>query len=182
MPGTTNITGRKNTSPSPPLPSMAFTVVGSCQIAKRANSPIVLSSAANAVVAMPDRPPARILPLFHEAKNPETSNIEIATRVEIKERVWKSAGGCSHVPLLLYGCGLRLVSRQVLILTTVGRKTGQLRSTPLGYAFDPAAETYSFIAGWKARTNWYRNALVSPAVQVRVGAKLFYCCQPPPSA
>ena len=85
-------------------------------------------------------------------------------------------------PFFFYGCGLRLVSRQVLILTTVGRKTGQLRSTPLGYAFDPAAETYSFIAGWKGRneTGIAMPWSVLPLSQNR--AELFYCCQPPPSA
>jgi deazaflavin-dependent oxidoreductase (nitroreductase family) len=67
----------------------------------------------------------------------------------------------------------RLLSRQVLIITTVGRKTGQLRSTALGYAFDPATETYYVIAGWKGRTNWYRNALAAPTVWVRIGARKF---------
>jgi deazaflavin-dependent oxidoreductase (nitroreductase family) len=61
----------------------------------------------------------------------------------------------------------------VLILTTVGRTTGQLRSTRLGYAFDPATETYYVIAGWKGTTNWYRNALATPTVRVRVGARKF---------
>ena len=39
---------------------------------------------------------ARMVPLFHDAKNPDTSNIEVATRIRINERVWKSAGGWSQ--------------------------------------------------------------------------------------
>jgi deazaflavin-dependent oxidoreductase (nitroreductase family) len=75
------------------------------------------------------------------------------------------------LPLVLYRYGLHpLVSGHVLILTTVGRKTGKSRSTPLGYRFDPATETYYVIAGWKGRTNWYQNALTTPAVRVRIGS------------
>ena len=86
-------------------------------------------------------------------------------------RLWQSL---FKGPLLLYSFGLHgLVSRQVLILTTVGRKTGSLRSTPLGYTFYPATRTYFVIAGWKGRTNWYRNALATPTVRVRVGARKF---------
>src|SRR5262249_54319277 len=95
-PGTINITGRDNTSLSPPLPSMACSVVGSCQIARRPNAPMVLKSAANAVVAMPDRAPAGIIPLFQDEKNPTTSNIEVAKSVKINDRVWKSGGGWSQ--------------------------------------------------------------------------------------
>jgi deazaflavin-dependent oxidoreductase (nitroreductase family) len=84
------------------------------------------------------------------------------------------------LPLMLYRYGLHpLVSGQVLILTTVGRKTGKLRSTHLGYTFDPATKTYYVIAGWKGRTNWYQNALATPAVRVRVGARRFEACATP---
>ena len=78
------------------------------------------------------------------------------------------------VPLLLYRYGLHaLVSGHVLILRTVGRKTGTLRSTPLGYTFDAGTNTYYVIAGWKGATNWYQNALATSAVRVRVGAREF---------
>ena len=79
-----------------------------------------------------------------------------------------------RTPLLLYRCGLHhFVSAQVLLLTTIGRKTATPRTTPVGYAFDAVTNTYYVVAGWKSKTNWYRNALARPAVRVRVGSSSF---------
>src|SRR5262249_16946145 len=77
-------------------------------------------------------------------------------------------------PLLLYQFGLHhLVSGQVLLLTTIGRKTATPRTTPVGYTFDAAMNTYYVVAGWKGKTNWYRNALARPPVRVGVGNSSF---------
>ena len=56
----------------------------------------------------------------------------------------------------------------MLLLTTIGRKTGQPRTTPIGYTFDPKKNTYYIVAGWKGKTNWYQNALAHPAVHIVV--------------
>jgi len=73
-------------------------------------------------------------------------------------------------PLLLYKLGLgKLISKQVLLLSTTGRKSGKKRVTPLGYNYDMTTRTYYVSAGWAGRSNWYRNALVQSKVCVKVG-------------
>jgi deazaflavin-dependent oxidoreductase (nitroreductase family) len=79
-----------------------------------------------------------------------------------------------RAPVYLYAWGLHgLVSRNVLLITTQGRKTGKPRTTPVGYLFDAASETYYLVAGWKGKTNWYRNALAQPEVRITVGGLTF---------
>lgn len=73
-------------------------------------------------------------------------------------------------PLILYRLGLGwLVSRHVLLLTTIGRNSGKQRVTPIGYVTDIPTSTYYLSAGWEGRVNWYRNARAEPKVHVRVG-------------
>lgn len=53
------------------------------------------------------------------------------------------------------------LSKQCLVITTTGRKSGRQFSVPIGYARD--GESYlTFNAGGKA--NWYQNALANPRV------------------
>jgi len=79
-----------------------------------------------------------------------------------------------RAPVYLYRWGLHgLVSRNVLLITTRGRKTGKPRTTPLGYLFEPASNTYYLVAGWKGKTNWYQNALAHPEVRIAVGSLTF---------
>jgi len=74
------------------------------------------------------------------------------------------------VPLLVYRIGLsRLISNQILLLTTTGRCSGKPRVTALGYHCDPATKTYYVSAGWRGQTNWYRNVKVNAKVSVQVG-------------
>ncbi|MGB8643686.1 MAG: nitroreductase family deazaflavin-dependent oxidoreductase [Anaerolineae bacterium] len=78
------------------------------------------------------------------------------------------------VPLLFDRLGLhRLLPPHVLILTTIGRKSGQPRKTPLEYMYDPATDTYQVMAGWAGKTDWYRNARANPNVVVQVGSRSF---------
>jgi deazaflavin-dependent oxidoreductase (nitroreductase family) len=77
-------------------------------------------------------------------------------------------------PLLLYNLGLgRLISKQVLLLTTTGRKSGEKRMVPLGYTSDSRTGAYYVSAGWAGHSNWYRNALANCKVRVRIGNKEF---------
>jgi deazaflavin-dependent oxidoreductase (nitroreductase family) len=63
----------------------------------------------------------------------------------------------------------------VLLLTTVGRKTGKPRVTPLGYTYDAAEGTYYVVSGWDGHTDWYRNLKADPAAHVQVGSLQFDC-------
>ncbi|MBI2862883.1 MAG: nitroreductase family deazaflavin-dependent oxidoreductase [Chloroflexi bacterium] len=55
-------------------------------------------------------------------------------------------------------------SGSVMVLTTVGRKSGILRHTPLTYALGEG-EVYCGV-GFGHKSDWYRNLLANPSVQV----------------
>jgi len=70
-------------------------------------------------------------------------------------------------PVWLYQSGFgRLVPRKILILTTIGRKTGKPRMTAVEYGYDAAADEYFLMSGWGGRSDWYRNARANPRVQI----------------
>ena len=65
--------------------------------------------------------------------------------------------------------GAGMGDRPLLLLTTVGRRTGQPRTTPLMYV--PDGDRYLVIAsnaGAPADPQWYRNVLAHDAVTVEV--------------
>lgn len=77
-------------------------------------------------------------------------------------------------PALLYRLGLGfLVSRSVLLLTTIGRKTGRPRVAAVGYVRDPATGRLYLTAGWKGESNWNRNVMANPRVRVQLGRRRF---------
>jgi deazaflavin-dependent oxidoreductase (nitroreductase family) len=75
------------------------------------------------------------------------------------------------LPVLLYRGWLAELFRWrcVLLVTTTGRKTGRPHTT--GLSFLPLNEHYVVFAGWGARSDWYQNALASPAVMLQVGRR-----------
>lgn len=61
-------------------------------------------------------------------------------------------------------------SRTVMLLTTRGRKTGRLRSTPIGY-FLIGGVVHVFSA-WGKSSNWYKNWSADPSeVQIQIGMR-----------
>jgi deazaflavin-dependent oxidoreductase (nitroreductase family) len=72
----------------------------------------------------------------------------------------------------LYSVGLGfLVGRIVLLLTTKGRRTGLPRTTPLQYE-EHDGKIY-VMSAMGPRSDWYRNILVDPRVDVRMGTRRF---------
>jgi deazaflavin-dependent oxidoreductase (nitroreductase family) len=68
----------------------------------------------------------------------------------------------------------RLANSSLLLLTTIGARTGQARVTPLGYVRD--GERYAVIAanaGADKPPDWYHNLLADPRVVVEVGSERF---------
>jgi deazaflavin-dependent oxidoreductase (nitroreductase family) len=57
-------------------------------------------------------------------------------------------------------------SNQLLVLTTVGRKSGQLHSTPL--QFEEVDGIYYVASARGVQADWYRNLLACPPVEVKV--------------
>ena len=53
---------------------------------------------------------------------------------------------------------------RMMVLGTRGRKSGLLRRTPLNYA--PLPDGIACVAGFGEQTDWYRNCLADPRVQV----------------
>lgn len=78
------------------------------------------------------------------------------------------------IPILLYSIGLgSIVRRRFLLITTIGRKSGKKRTTPLEFQLDPSSNCYLVMAGWKGNTDWCRNARRDPHVHVQVGRRSF---------
>ncbi|WP_210495422.1 nitroreductase family deazaflavin-dependent oxidoreductase [Patulibacter sp. SYSU D01012] len=63
----------------------------------------------------------------------------------------------------------------VLILTTTGRRSGELRSTPLIYREVGATGGYAVVAsnGGGDEPNWYLNLVENPEVEVQVKDDVF---------
>ncbi|MGD8455765.1 MAG: nitroreductase/quinone reductase family protein [Anaerolineales bacterium] len=75
-------------------------------------------------------------------------------------------------PQIAYALGLgSLIGRKVLLLTTTGRKSGLPRVTPLQYEYIDG--DYYLGSALGIKSDWYRNILANPLVDVRVGRKKF---------
>ncbi len=59
----------------------------------------------------------------------------------------------------------------ILVLRVRGRKSGRIRDTPLNYLVEDGAVWV--MAGLGRRTEWYRNLLADPAVEVRLPGRRF---------
>jgi deazaflavin-dependent oxidoreductase (nitroreductase family) len=62
-----------------------------------------------------------------------------------------------------------LRSRCVMLLTTLGRRSGQPRTG--GVSFMPLDDHYVVFSGWGVTSNWYRNLRANPEVSIKVGRK-----------
>ncbi len=72
--------------------------------------------------------------------------------------------------------GGRLVGRNVLILTTTGRKTGRRRSTPLFYVREGGDWVVIASNGGDDRhPGWWHNIRTNPHVEIEVGRSRIAC-------
>ncbi len=77
-----------------------------------------------------------------------------------------------YPPQFLYAIGLGpIYGRVVLLLTTIGRKSGLPRVTPLQYEEINGCIYVASARGTKA--DWYRNIVADPNVKIRVKARQF---------
>jgi deazaflavin-dependent oxidoreductase (nitroreductase family) len=56
-----------------------------------------------------------------------------------------------------------------MLLTTVGRKTGQRRTN--GVSFMRDGDRLIVFSGWGVSSQWYQNVRANPEVEVQVGAR-----------
>jgi deazaflavin-dependent oxidoreductase (nitroreductase family) len=76
-------------------------------------------------------------------------------------------------PVLLYKLGLGgILRKRILLLTTVGRKSGRRRTTPLQYRRGDSDLIYVGSV-WGTHADWYRNLLADNRVEVQIGSKRF---------
>jgi len=81
----------------------------------------------------------------------------------------------STIHLVLYASsggrlGRRVVGMPVLLLTTVGRRTGRRRTVPLTFFDD--GDSLVLVASYGGRPRnpeWFENLLANPEVEVRIG-------------
>jgi deazaflavin-dependent oxidoreductase (nitroreductase family) len=69
-----------------------------------------------------------------------------------------------------YGPKSKIAGR-VLVLTTIGRKSGQPRSTPLQY--EEVEGVYYVASARGVQADWYLNLIACPRVDVQVGDQSF---------
>lgn len=75
-----------------------------------------------------------------------------------------------RLPPLFYRLGIvGPAGKTVLLLVTRGRRTGKPRYTGLNYAEDGG--TVYVMSGFGMHTDWYRNLVADPRVEVRVGRR-----------
>ena len=83
---------------------------------------------------------------------------------------WKVMSRVNRGMLSRYG-GISKAANRVLVLKTIGRKTGQQRSTPL--QFEELEGVYYVASARGTQADWYRNLITCPNVEVVVGEKRF---------
>jgi len=70
--------------------------------------------------------------------------------------------------------GGSFASLPLTLLTTIGAKTGQARTSPLAYLPDgDRIVVFASNGGRDTHPLWYRNVLANPAVTVEVGAETY---------
>ena len=88
-------------------------------------------------------------------------------------RIYRDSGGAEgHLFDSSVGGGLGLVPS--LLLTTVGQRSGEKRTSPLFYG--TAGEAYVVVGskgGADTQPGWYLNLLANPAVEVQVARERF---------
>jgi len=83
---------------------------------------------------------------------------------------WRVMRQLNRWMLARYGPGSKVANR-VLVLTTIGRKSGQPRSTPL--QFEQVETAYYVASARGVKADWYRNLMACPKVDVQIGDMQF---------
>lgn len=85
---------------------------------------------------------------------------------------WAKMKNIQKIHRVLYAIGLGpLIGKIILLLTTIGRKSGKRRVTPLQY--EMIDDDYYVGAARGLKADWVHNIQSDPHVEVRVGSKYF---------
>ena len=79
-----------------------------------------------------------------------------------------------RAPIVLYRIGLGSLMPMQLLITTVGRKSGQPRQAVVDVLrHDAATDTYYVVSAYGAHSDWYRNLQANRALCVQVRRRKF---------
>jgi deazaflavin-dependent oxidoreductase (nitroreductase family) len=120
-----------------------------------------------AASAAPAHPLARVFPI------PGTTLDRVLSEPEFRREFHAKLKKFNPVIVALYRIGLLPLfgaARSIMLLTTMGRKSGKSRQTPVGY-FRIGGVLHLFSA-WGKRANWYKNLVANPEnVTIRIGLR-----------
>lgn len=112
----------------------------------------------------------RVFPL------PGTTLYQVTCNQKFKEEFHSKLKIANRVVIPLYRIGLLPLlglSKSIMLLTTKGRKSGKLRSFPVGYS--RIGNCVYVFSAWGKRANWYKNLVASPEdVYVQIGLRRFH--------
>ncbi len=106
---------------------------------------------------------------------PETTLYRMLTDLEFRKTFHARVKQGNRFMGPLYKLGILPLfgmSKQIMLLTTKGRKSGEMRDTPIGYfRIDGVIHVFS---GWGREANWYKNLVACPdEVWVRIGFRRY---------
>ena len=79
-----------------------------------------------------------------------------------------------RMPAILYRIGLGFLLPMQMLLTTIGRKTGKPHRVVVDIVkHDKDKDIYFINAGWGLRSDWFRNLIANPNVQVQIARRKF---------
>ena len=87
--------------------------------------------------------------------------------LELLRRLFRILNKWFMVPMFRLGLGPFIgnpLSGYIMVLKTIGKKSGKLRYTPVNYAIHQG-DLYC-IAGWGKRSDWIQNILANPTIEV----------------
>ena len=123
------------------------------------------------MTTMKEQKPDQLQPVRNTFPAPNTHLARILSDPQYRQSFHAQIKRYNPPIVALYKIGLLTLfgaSRTVMLLTTRGRKSGKLRSTPIGY-FRIGGAIYLFSA-WGKASNWYKNMLASPQdVWIQIG-------------
>jgi len=78
-----------------------------------------------------------------------------------------------RIPIHLYRLGLGpLIGKYILILSTTGRKTGEIHRTPVEYY--RYNDRFYVMSGFGNKPDWYRNLLAEPHTSLNIGKETLH--------
>ncbi len=114
-------------------------------------------------------------PFLNSFPSPESPLGRLLNDPAYKEAFHKRLQGSNRFVVAFYRLGLLPLlgaGKGTMILTTLGRKSGQVRRFPIGY-FRIGGDVY-IVSGWGKKANWYKNLQAHPeAISLQIGFERF---------